>query len=175
MTSQNDRNTDALLDLIDGTVEAWETSPDAVRHVPDNERTVSPDDGFGEAIHVYTRAQAIADGILVEVPEDLDRDAGFRVPVALTRAAWLDCVTWSDQDSRRKGGLPQDETGRLWDVLWMARSAARGVEGDQTPFRLYRVRREGRGVRPRLVMLVAHIGPGDEGEPVVTIMQPGED
>ena len=34
-------------------------------------------------IHVYTRAQAIADGVLIDATE-LAREAGFRFPVALS-------------------------------------------------------------------------------------------
>jgi type I site-specific restriction endonuclease len=41
---------------------------------------------FGEPIHSYTRADAFADGYLVDVT-DTAREAGFRFPVALTRAA----------------------------------------------------------------------------------------
>ena len=50
---------------------------------------------FGEPIDVYTRAQALADGALRDVT-DLARDAGFRVPVALTAAAWAEAVAWDD-------------------------------------------------------------------------------
>lgn len=128
---------------------------------------------FGEVIHTYTRAHAIEDGNLIDVTETA-AEAGFRIPVALTRAAYADCVEWSDADSRRQ--TYQDEAGRLWDVLWMAMNAARRGAGRQSlPFQLYRVPRGGRGVRPRLVTLITQIGPGDGGEPVVTIMLPGED
>lgn len=61
-------------------------------------------------IYSYTRAQALADGVLVDV-SDIAREAGFRVPVALTRTAWEDCVAWSAEDSRRQ--VHQDESGRL--------------------------------------------------------------
>ena len=74
---------------------------------------------FGPLIHAYTRADALADGSLVDVTT-VAREAGFTVPVAVTRAVWLDCVAWADD-----GGACQDEAGRLWDVLWMARFAAR--------------------------------------------------
>ena len=63
---------------------------------------------------------------------------------------------------------------RLWDVLWMASRAARRG-GQEIRFQLYRVPRGGRGMRPRLVTLKVICGPGDEGEPVITIMLPGED
>lgn len=128
---------------------------------------------FGEPIHRYTREQAIDDGMLVDVTETA-AEAGFRIPVAMTRTAWADCVEWSDVDGKRQ--THQDEAGRLWDVLWMAMNAARRGGGRQSlQFQFYRVPRGGRGTRPRLAELVAYIGAGDLGEPVITIMQPGED
>ena len=56
---------------------------------------------FGEVISSYTRTQAIDDGMLVDVSH-MAREAGFSFPVALTRAAWSDCVEWSEADSRRQ-------------------------------------------------------------------------
>ncbi len=130
-------------------------------------------DSFGEVIYSYTRKQAIEDGHLIDV-FGLAIEAGFRVPVAVTHAAWADCVEWNEADSHRQ--TYQDEAGRLWDVLWMAMNAARrGAGAQRLVFQLYRVPRGGRGVRPRLVKLVLHIGPGDHGEPVITILLPGED
>jgi hypothetical protein len=134
-------------------------------------------DGGWKVIHTYSRADAIADGTLVEVPEDLARNAGFRCHVAATRAVWEDCVAWSDADNRRKGTL-QDETGRLWDVLWMASrriGMTRLCDQDNVTFQVYRVRRAGRGVMPRPVTLVARTGAGDDDGQVITITQPGED
>ncbi|MGW1614620.1 hypothetical protein ACWCQZ_35285 [Streptomyces sp. NPDC002285] len=43
--------------------------------------------GEVRVIDTYTRAQMITDGALKEVPAELAREAGFRVPVALTAAA----------------------------------------------------------------------------------------
>jgi Family of unknown function (DUF6573) len=129
---------------------------------------------FGEVIYAYTRAQAIADGVLVDVTPTA-REAGFRWPVALTRAAWEDCVAWSEEDSRRQ--VHQDESGRLWDVLWMAMNAIRRSSSgaSQTLFRFYRVPRDGKCQGALLVTLKLVAGPGDASEPVITIMQPQED
>jgi hypothetical protein len=70
---------------------------------------------FEEAdlIHSYTRADALRDGVLIDVSPTA-REAGIRYPVALTRAAWGRCVAVPP------GVLCQDESGRLWDVLWSA-------------------------------------------------------
>lgn len=126
---------------------------------------------FGETIYTYTRTQAIEDGVLVEVSETA-REAGFRIPVAMSRGAWENCVAWSEADSKRQ--TYQDEAGRLWDVLWMCSLAARRG-GQEIRFQLYRVPRGGRAIRPRLTVLKAVCGPGDQGEPVITIMLPSED
>lgn len=120
-----------------------------------------------DLIHVYTRAQAIADGVLIDVSV-MAQEAGFKVPVALTAAVWADCVAWPRDDPA------QDEQGRLWDVLTMARLEARRHGHLQVlPFRVLRV--PPGGFKPQLTQLTLHIGPGDQAEPVVTILLPGED
>jgi len=128
---------------------------------------------FGDIISRYTRAQAIADGVLVDVSETA-REAGFRWPVAITCTAWLHCVAWSEPDNRRQ--VYQDEAGRLWDVLWMAYNAIRSAPGGtQIEYALYRVPRDGKSVTATRTRLKLVCGPGDAGEPVITIMLPQED
>ncbi|SCC95231.1 conserved hypothetical protein [Thiomonas sp. X19] len=145
-------------------------------------RTDAMQEIFGEPIHTYTRAQAIEDGMLIDVSTTA-REAGIVWPVALTSAAWADACAWTDADDKRKGGGAcwQSESGRLWDVVWMASRAIRaglrrGHDGrDPILFQVLRIPRDGRGVRPRLATLKLQVGPGDAGEPVITIMLPSED
>jgi hypothetical protein len=121
-----------------------------------------------DLIHVYSRAQAIADGGLIDVSE-MARQAGWRASVALTAAVWGDCVAWDKYQP-----ADQDEQGRLWDVLTMALFAARGRRrSNRTLFTVLRIPRGGQ--LPEPVRLAIEIGPGDAGEPVITIMQPEED
>lgn len=129
---------------------------------------------FEEVIHRYTRAQALSDGVLVDVTE-IAREAGFRAPVALTVAAWDKAVAWSDTESIHQ--TPQNETGRAWDAVWMAYMAvSRASGGCRVPFQLYAVHRSDTAKRPRLMLhMHMHIGPGDDSEPVITIMNPDED
>lgn len=137
--------------------------------------TINPTNIFGEVIYSYTRAQAIEDGVLVDVSE-MAREAGFVWPVAMTAAAWEDCVAWTEEDSRRQ--TYQDQSGRLWDVIWMASRALKAADrgGEQSClFQLYRIPRGGRGVRPCLATLKVMAGPGDEWKPAITIMKPDED
>ena len=127
---------------------------------------------FGPIIYGYSRAQAIADGVLVDV-SSMAREAGFSVPIAMTSAAWADFVEWSDQDCIRQ--THQDEYGRLWDVLWMSHLAARRAQGGTVAVQFYRVPRGGKGRMPRKTALHMKIGPGDAAEPGITLMLPGED
>lgn len=125
-------------------------------------------DLFGDIICGYSRAQAIQDGVLVDVSKTAN-EAGFKIPVAVTAAVWSQCVKVT-QAAKRAGN---DETGRLWDVLWMARVAAlESPRANMVHYELYVVTN---GTAPELVQLKLHIGPGDAGEPVITIMLPGED
>jgi hypothetical protein len=129
---------------------------------------------FGQVISVYTRAQALADGVLIDAGP-MAREAGFRWPVAVTAAAWEDCVAWSECDSDRQ--THQDQSGRLWDVLFMAAYAARAnaATGSELRFELYRVPRDGRSTEAELTTLKLMVSPGDNAEPVMTILLPNED
>ena len=69
------------------------------------------DELFGPLISEYSRAQALDDGVLVDVSTTA-REAGIRFPMALTRAVWESCV----EVPRNAKGQPvpcQDEQGRL--------------------------------------------------------------
>ncbi len=127
-----------------------------------------------DIISSYSRAQAIADGVLVDITDNA-RTFGFKLPMAATHAVWHGCCEWTDADTERKPGLGQSTEGRMADVLLMAFRAARTTQGDRAPFTVLRVPREGNHEVAGLVDLVLHIGPGDAGEPVLTIMEPGED
>ena len=107
-----------------------------------------------DLIHSYTRADALRDGELVDLSA-VAKDAGFRYPFAMTNAAYVSCVEWTDADSERKGTV-QDQPGRAWDVAWMAYCAIkrRREGGDRLRFSLYVVPREGEGRAPVLTELV---------------------
>jgi hypothetical protein len=125
---------------------------------------------FEEAdlIHRYSRAEALRDGVLIDVSATA-REAGICWPVALTSGAWERCVTVPP------GVECQDEKGRLWDVLWLLVCAIRrGRDGAEVRFGVH-VRNDNRERTPPLVRLKAQCGPGDYGEPVLTVMMPDED
>jgi hypothetical protein len=120
-------------------------------------------------IYAYTRKQAVEDGEQVDVSTTAAQ-AGIRFPVFLTRRVFDAYVTVPPNVTG------QDEAGRLWDIVWMLRSAIKNgrSDGDRIAYSLY-VRNDNR--RPRLVQLVAACGAldMDSPEPAITVMLPGED
>jgi len=128
---------------------------------------------FGPIISSYSRAEAIEDGILVDVSETA-KEAGIGFPVAVTRAVWDDCCEWTEADSKAKRA-GQSVRGRLWDVVCMLAFAIRsGRGGEILHYKLSRIPRPGYGAK-RLVTLKAVCGPGDDAAPVITIMGSEED
>jgi hypothetical protein len=135
---------------------------------------MNKDEFFGDVISMYTRTQAIEDGQLIDVSETAE-EAGFTLPVAMTATVWADCIAWTDDDIEKQAY--QDESGRLWDVLYMAYHGIRTskASGDQLLYQLYRVPRDGHSTEAVLVTMKLIIGPGDTPEPVITILLPNED
>jgi hypothetical protein len=120
-----------------------------------------------DLIASYSRAQALEDGELVALDPELCKQAGFRYPVAVTRAVFESVINLTPAAKRACNDL----VGRTWDVLHMAHMAARRAQGDKLTFTVLAVVTR---VRPTPVRLVMTIGPGDTPEPVMTIMLPGE-
>ena len=124
---------------------------------------------FGEVIYSYTRAQAVADGVQVEVSK-VAVEAGIKFPVFITRTVFDSFVAVPD------GVSGQDEAGRLWDIVWMLRFAImRSRNGCQRlPVALY-VRNDNR--RATLIKLIATCGALDidDPQPAITVMLPDED
>lgn len=112
----------------------------------------------------YSRAQAIDDGALVACRESLSREAGFKFPLAFSAAVEA-LIT---EIPERYGH--EDEEGRRWDVLWMARTAAlRARETSLVKFEVI-VHTATPPNAKHLHELFLQIGPGDLGEPVFTVM-----
>ena len=143
-----------------------------------------------EIVYAYTRSQAIADGMQVEVTKTA-QEAGprfakrtaylghpssgglgkpIKFPVFLTRTVFDAYVALPE------GVTGQDEAGRLWDIVWMLRfGILRSRPGcDRIPVALY-VRNDNQ--RSRLIKLIATCGPLDidDPQPAITVMMPDED
>ena len=133
---------------------------------------MSEENPFASApiIYSYSRVQAIEDGVLVDVTATA-REAGIRFPTAVTTAVWQTLVT-TPEAAKQRG---ESEEGRLWDLLWMLRVAIRQMtdaKSDVVYFSVLATDQNGRKLEHRLY---ARCGPGDEGEPVITVMIVGED
>jgi hypothetical protein len=140
--------------------------------------------GRSPLISVYTRREAIEDGILVDCSQDafdeLNRQAGLKFDVAMTASAFDRYVAMSDE---LKG--TQDLRRRYLDVVWMFHRAALKAGGqDELLFEFYCIpngegyqSNEKPGLSPahRLVTLKVVCDAGDRGEPCLTFMLPDED
>lgn len=130
------------------------------------------DSFFGKPIYIYSRAQALEDGVLVDVTETA-KEAGFKIPVAVTDSVWHDYIEWETVKNKK---AIQNTEGRLWDVLSMLHFACNRFKNEtEVMYRLYVISRDRQAVKPSLVTLKAVLGGGDNGEPVITIMLPNED
>jgi len=123
-------------------------------------------------IFSYTRKQAIEDGVLVDLTE-WARETGFRIPVACTAAVWHEYIV-PPAGTREFG---QSERGRGHDVLWLlflSIQQRRGaqVDNEQLLFQVIFLRTPR---RRETVTLKAICDPGDNGEPVITILKTNED
>lgn len=133
------------------------------------------DNGFEdcEVIFKYTREQAIADGVLVDLMQGelgkLVKDAGVKYPMAMTATAFNQFVDLTP--TARKVG--NDIKGRLWDILTMFRYAIRRSIDDQEIIFKFLCVVNSR--KPTLCFLKATIGPDDNGSPCITLMLPNED
>ncbi len=141
-----------------------------------------PDDETWEVISTYSRAQAIKDGVLVDLMADdetkaLVHEAGFRLPVAMTIEAFGESIlagTVEQDDHTFEFPAGQSVKGRLWDVLMVLRVAIRaGGDTDRVSFKVSVY--VGDDAAPKTVSLWCQIGPGDTAAPVLTIMLEGQD
>jgi hypothetical protein len=113
---------------------------------------------------------------LVAVPQQEAEEAGLRCRVLVDAGVWDDCVTWTGQDSARKG-IALDEGARQDDVLYPAACALQrdSAEGSGTgrpgalPFTVERVPRTGPGREAHKVTLSVTAARSPRGTVSVTI------
>jgi hypothetical protein len=116
---------------------------------------------FGEVIFRYTRANAIADGVLVDLSQVETVKEHWKFPFACT-----DTVYAVIERAIEAGGC--DLSGILHDIGICAKAEAnRGGRRDVIFFKVC--------IGDRLLDLKLHVGPGDTSAPVLTLMFPHED
>lgn len=128
-----------------------------------------PSSVFGDVIYAYTRTQALSDGILIDATT-LAKEAGFVFPVALTDHLYHSIIVPA-LDLIAEG---QSIEGRLWDALQILRyTIATSKDDSYLQFSVLFVMTP--GALPVPIDLIAVCGPGDTGDPVLTLMLPGDD
>ncbi len=120
----------------------------------------------------YSRAEAIKDGVLVDMTQEpfgsLAREAGIVWPIAMTSTAFCEFVEVSDS----AGHACEDIKGRWWDVVWMFRMTRRQVSPLEARWKLLVREPTGQLVEKELKCVS---GPADDGSPCLTFMLPNED
>lgn len=116
-------------------------------------------------IFSYTRAQAIEDGVLIDVTA-LAKAYGFKLPFVIGDNLFNRYVA----PPPGLEGEGQSLKGRLHDLLTLADlSARKGPRQDQVEFEVLFLMQPGKREKVRCVL---HVGPGDQGEPVLTLCLP---
>lgn len=124
---------------------------------------------FGEVIYTYTRAQAIADGVLIDLSvlaPDVCRQH-FKHPIACTSEVWQ-IIERAVSNKRTCNDLP----GVVHDVLYMSKNNI--LEKISESGVLFQVIISGAG-RQKVFTFKMLCGPGDSMEPVLTLMLPEQD
>lgn len=136
-------------------------------HVPGAE----PPALFDDVVCANDRAQAVADGVLIDV-SPVAAEIGLRLPVVLTAATWSDCCAWTPADSARQ--TLQHVEARLANLLCGLVNSAGAARGCVIRFQLLRIPRDGHSRRARPITLKATCLPCDDGTPSITVMLTSE-
>lgn len=134
-------------------------------------------DTFGPGVNSYTRQQAINDGALIDVTETA-REYGYQTPVAISCAAWVNCVI-NDADVSENEAARHAQWNTIDILMALAKAVMQGKgKGKRGAVLLFEValtiRKDG-ARKNQWVTLKGTIDGGDDGKPVITIRLPNED
>jgi len=122
---------------------------------------MSCENPFGETIYSYSRAQAIEDGVLVDLSQANSIRQHWKHPFACTSAVWAII-----ENALKFPG--QDVSGICHDISTMAKLAISSSRNPQlVRFNVF--------IAGQTHALKLHVGPGDTAAPVLTLMLPSED
>ncbi len=132
-------------------------------HAPRAERhkAMTNENLFGEVIFTYSRAQAIEDGVLMDLSHVDSIREHWKFPFACTSTVW----TIIEAALKREG---EDLSGICHDISVLAHLAIpTGRDTNEIRFKVI--------IAGRTHTLKLHLGPGDTSAPVLTLMLPHED
>lgn len=121
-------------------------------------------------VHSYSRAQALEEGVLVNLAfnrmlASICRQH-YKHPIACT-AAVFDIIKRAVDNKEFHNDYP----GVVHDILYMSRALHREINESTI---LFRVVIQGAGLKTEYDFKLV-VGPGDDAKPVITIMLPNED
>lgn len=119
-------------------------------------------DPFGEAIYSYTRKQAIADGVLVDLSNNEVIRQHWRYHFACTDTVWQAIEAALGKEEA------QDINGVLHDISTMAKLQIRGSDNSDVVIFDVLLGKETHKLK-------LHMGPGDTPELALTLMFSDED
>lgn len=118
-------------------------------------------------VSVYTRAQALEDGVIVDLNQIIPvHESGYKYPIACTAAVWSIIETAVNNKK-----FCNDYAGVVWDILHMSRNYQ--IKKWQTGA-WFKVIITGTG-RKKIHTFKIECHGGDNAEPVLTVMLPEED
>lgn len=137
---------------------------------PSNLQPPASDGGFGTIVHRHARADLLDFGDLVDVSLPA-LCVGFKLPVAISRTAWVECVAPLEECIEQPDG--QAGALRLSTLLFAAIDTARKNPDKAELLFSFALKRSGKAPRRKRLKLIC--GAGDHGEPVLTVLDRHED
>lgn len=131
-----------------------------------------------EIISIYAAEEAVADGLLVQFSPATALEAGYALPVLLTRAAYEEAVEWTRDTTL------QSEDARFWDVLTVIRTTAKATlrDGKIRQTHVHRIANRTPSGKPssaitpaKMQLQISAEGLNALGAPCLIIALPGED
>ena len=124
-------------------------------------------------IHSYSRAEAIRDGVLLDVTE-IAKQFRFRYPVAVTSNLYHTYIV-PNEDLGKSGETIENRLGLVFAELFYA---IKGISNNNPQSRIqFSVEFLMDAINDEFeeIDLIADCGPGDDLSPVITIMLPEDD
>ena len=123
-------------------------------------------------VFTYTRKQAIEDGVLIDIT-DIAKEIGFISSVAVTSTVWPGYIV----PAKELEYFGQSVKSRVWDVISRLYFQIQCSEATDIIYfkTVFMMPAERNIYKHETVELKAVVSAGDNGEPVLTIMLPGED